>query len=458
MDEILKRMKEIVALAKAETRDFNEAETKEYEELRAKADAIEAAEKREADIAAREVAKRDAAGIAAAEERSKKIQDATTRTGLNVAEFRSPKSESRIEVPFASTRSFTETVNGKAPHERAYDFGIRMFAGLGNEYAIRRCQERGIEYRGQIEGVNSLGGFLVPSQTDPDMIKLVLSYGVFGRYARRVAMASDSIHRNALGTEVDLYPVGEAQAGTGSQSTFDQTTLTAKDWMGLAAISKQVNDDSIISMADELAEQFARAKARRQDQAGFIGDGTSTYHGIRGVRTKLTSDGTAGIVTAASGTHTNWAGITLANFSGVIGKLPDFEGGLQPVWFTSKPFWSTVMEPLALAAGGNTVQNILNGTPMKMFLGYPVETTEVMPKTAASAEVVCLFGDLRRAADLGIRNADTFEASMDATIAGVSMFETNQIGIRYTTRFGINVHNVGDSTNAGPVVGLKTAS
>jgi HK97 family phage major capsid protein len=33
-------------------------------------------------------------------------------------------------------------------------------------------------------------------------------------------------------------------------------------------------------------------------------------------------------------------------------------------------------------------------------------------------------------------------------------FETDEIGIRGTERFDINVHDIGDTTNAGPIVAL----
>jgi hypothetical protein len=43
-----------------------------------------------------------------------------------------------------------------------------------------------------------------------------------------------------------------------------------------------VLEDAIISIADDLAEEIVYAFSLKEDQCGFIGDGTSTYGGIVG--------------------------------------------------------------------------------------------------------------------------------------------------------------------------------
>ena len=61
----------------------------------------------------------------------------------------------------------------------------------------------------------------------------------------------------------------------------------------------------------------------------------------------------------------------------------------------------------------------------------------------------CTFGD---------RRAETLSFSDQAYVNGESVFERDQIAVRVTSRFDINVHSIGDSSNAGPVVGLQTAA
>lgn len=93
-----------------------------------------------------------------------------------------------------------------------------------------------------------------------------------------------------------------------------------------------------------------------------------------------------------------------------------------------------------------------------MFRGYPVETVQVMPKSASAAGIVCLFGDLSLAADFGAGRGVTVKFSEDATVGSTNMFESDDVAVKGTERFDINVHDVGDSSNAGPIVGLLTAS
>jgi HK97 family phage major capsid protein len=253
------------------------------------------------------------------------------------------------------------------------------------------------------------------------------------------------------------YFVGEGEAGTESNPTYDQVNLVAKKVMALTTVTNELSEDSVLNMGDELAYEVALAFATKEDQCGFLGDLTSTYGNMYGVKPKLTTVGTAGLKTANSGTHTDWTQVTLAELNGVVALLPEYAETPNVAWYCSKAFFSGVMEVLLYAAGGNTLQNLQGGT-QRQFLGYPVELTATMPKTAASAEVVCMLGDLRLAADFGDRRQMSIAFSSDAVVGSVSVFETDETAMRATQRFDINVHDVGSASVAGPVVGLLTAS
>ena len=105
------------------------------------------------------------------------------------------------------------------------------------------------------------------------------------------------------------------------------------------------------------------------------------------------------------------------------------------------------MATLQTAAGGNTVVDLANGgTPR--FLGYPVELVQVMPTTTANSQVACLFGDLRLGSMLGDRRSLTLALSSDYK------FAEDQLAIRGTQRIDINIHDVGSTATAGPIVAL----
>ena len=65
--------------------------------------------------------------------------------------------------------------------------------------------------------------------------------------------------------------------------------------------------------------------------------------------------------------------------------------------------------------------------------------------------IVAVFGDLSQAASFGDRRQTTIQVSDSA----LNAFEQDEMAIRGTERFDINVHDTGSSTESGPIVGLK---
>ena len=447
MDELIKQMRAILDKAEAESRELTADEIKEFDALTAKCDELKAAEARRKKIADIETEQRKADDA--------KRETTATETAEKRERLNGTETKTKVEIPYQSVRNFEKRDGERPAHERAYRYGQFMRSLLNIPDAVRYCQEQGIQYRGHVEYDNSLGGFMVPEEFDPDLIRLREQYGVFRRNARVVNMGSDVKTRRKVTSFMTLTPVGEAEAGSESTTTKGKVELIARKWMGLTTISSELNEDSIVNLGDEAIRQFGEAQANTEDLAGFLGDGTSTYHGILGVKTKLNTIATAGKKNAAASTANNWANITLPNMQQLPSSLPEYPG-MQPKWYCSKPFFAQVMEVLALAAGGNTAEHIQNGVPQKRFLGYDVEITQVMPKTASGADIVCLFGDLRMAADLGDRRAAQIAYSTDATVGGRSVFETDEIALRYVTRFGINVHTVGDTSNVETFTALVT--
>lgn len=368
----------------------------------------------------------------------------------------------------ATARRFGRLKNFHGPNaeQRAFRFGMLCLAARGRPAAIEWCGKNGIPLiqSAHSEGVNVAGGVTVPEEFDNDMIDLKEQYGVARQYARTVPMTSDTMRRLRRTGGLTAYAVGEAGAGTESTKSWDQITLTAKDWMVLATYSQDLNEDSAISIGDDLAGEIAYAFANKEDECLFNGDGTSTYHGIVGIAPKFlglsaTRANIAGLVVGAGNLFSE---LTLANFEDVVGKLPTYGDTPNTKWFVHKLVWST-MAKLMRAAGGNTAADLQSGLGPQ-FLGYDVVFTQVMPKVDANDQVAALLGDLRLAADFGDRRQNTVSFSDTATVGSVSMFETNQLAIRGTERFDINVHDIGNASGtaasrvAGPVVGLLMAA
>jgi HK97 family phage major capsid protein len=133
------------------------------------------------------------------------------------------------------------------------------------------------------EGVNSAGGFLVPDEFETELISLREQFGVFRREARVRPMQSDTLRVPRRSATLSANFVGEATAGTESTQTFEQVLLVAKKAMVLTTVSNELNEDAFVNLADDVAGEIAYAFAKKEDECGFTGDGSSTFGGIQGV-------------------------------------------------------------------------------------------------------------------------------------------------------------------------------
>jgi HK97 family phage major capsid protein len=109
------------------------------------------------------------------------------------------------------------------------------------------------------------------------------------------------------------------------------------------------------------------------------------------------------------------------------------------------------MARLQLAAGGNNYVDLGNG-PVLQFLGYPVQYTQVLPSTASASAKVCYLGDLAMGSTLGLRRGMSVIADSSRY---VEFLQTAYIS---STRWDYNVHERGDSSDAGPIVGVQAAA
>ncbi|GMR20203.1 MAG: hypothetical protein BMS9Abin36_0798 [Gammaproteobacteria bacterium] len=339
----------------------------------------------------------------------------------------------------------------KGPNAKqdAYRSGQWLLAHLhGDEKAIRWCTDNGLPVAAAGGAINTKGGFLVPDEISTAIISLQEEYGVFRRECRVLPMSSDTLTIPRRDGGLTAYFVGENVEGTESDQSWGNVELNAKKLMVLTRMSSELNDDAIISMADDLTDQIAYAFANKEDDCAFNGDGTSTYGGITGIRTAII-DGThtAGAVDAATGIDT-FAEVTATDLSNVMAALPQYALP-NAKWFVSQAGYSLVFERLMQAAGGNSLI-ILGGKAQMSYLGYPIVVSQSMPTSTGDLSNVSmlLFGDLRKAATMGARR------EVRVMVSAHRYMELDQIGVMGTERFDVVTHDLGDNTTAGPIVSL----
>ena len=344
--------------------------------------------------------------------------------------------------------------------DQAYTAGMWFKATIfGNAEAIDWCKNRGIAVtKAQGEGVDSAGGFLVPEELLANIIVLREKYGVFRRECQVIPMGSDTLNWPRRVGGLTAYFTGENQSATESQAQWDNVNLTAKKLAILTRMSNEIAEDAVVSIADWLVGEIAYGFAVKEDQTGFTGDGTSTYGGIRGVTNQLVNTGTFGLYQTSSATLTS---LVSKDFMGVMGLLPQYAiDGAK--WYMSQQMFYSAAGAVLAAAGGNKVEDLQAGIRRAagtsvdlenpLLLGFPVVISQALPTAAVSTgQVQFLFGNLNKAAALGERRGVTIRRSDHR------YFENDQIGLLGTERFDINVHDVGSSTVAGPMVGAKSA-
>ena len=353
-------------------------------------------------------------------------------------------------------RAFTKPVrfsdgSEMEPLEAAYRSGQWLRAAVGGVESARKwCAERGInvEQRVMTTESGSGGGYLVPDEMEQAVIDLRESYGLARRLARRRPMATDtkSIPKRAGG--VTAYFVNEDNDGvTASDKAWGNVNLVAKTLAALSLISKNLEEDSIIDVVDDLAREMAYAFATKEDQCWLIGDGTSTYGGMQGLLTMFNATAYASRIEAASN-HDTFAEYDNADLSAVMGGVADFPG-INPSWLCSKTFAENVFGRLKRVAGA-----VDNGVDIRLRMGYggyEAYTSEVMPKdgTQAVTTVEALFGDFSMSSSFGDRRGIMVEVLRERYA------EKLQVGVLAHERFHIVNHDLGSTTVKGPVAALK---
>lgn len=431
---IAKNMEDLLAKASAENRDLNDDETKSFEDLEKDAEAVTESLKTLDEKIARE--KRLEAARAA------------SATPVNV-----PGNQLRATVP-AQARyrsSKLKAFKGETAQEDAYASGMFLRATMfGDSKAAEWCRDNGIGVtKAHNEGSNTAGGFLVPTQFETAIIDLRETYGTFRSLLPVVPMSSDSLTVPRRTGGLTAYFTPEATQFTESEKTWGQVQLVAKKFGVMTRMSKELSEDAVISIADDLASEIAYAFARKEDDCGWNGDGTSTYGGIVGVKTKFVSGlgSFVGAVDGAAG-HDTFVEIDAADLNNVIAKLPKYA---EPTakWYCSQQAWALVFQRLLAASGGNSMMD-LAGKPTRAYLGYPIVIDQTLPTTTGDLSDVPMlyFGDLSMAARMGDRRG----VSMQTLVERYA--EYGQIGILADERFDIAVHDIGDATNAGPLIAL----
>jgi len=352
----------------------------------------------------------------------------------------------RVEIPrsYGKLVAFQKTAQGQM---QAYRSGMWLRATIYGDVSSQEwCRRNGVGVRSALSGgVNTSGGALVPEEFERAIIDLREEYGLFRRVCRVMPMGSDTrnVPRRVGGVTATF--VGEGQTGSQSDASWDNVQLVAKKLMVLTRMSSEVSEDAIIDLADTMAQEIAYAFAIKEDTVGFTGTGIAADGGIVGILVKALQAGFTKSKVAAASTHDTLAEINSSDLLKLMSAIPQFAKS-GSAWYCSPTAQALVFDAIKIAGGGNSVDNLQQAT-RPTFLGYPIEVSPVFPDDSATtynALPMIAFGNLRQAATMGDRRG------IRVALSNEQYWEQDQIGIKGTERFDININDLGSTTVKSP--------
>lgn len=254
------------------------------------------------------------------------------------------------------------------------------------------------------EGNDTDGGNLVPDEFRMTLIEHLLQTKSFRSFATIIPMSGKYLEMPKLTSDVKVYWGTENKAIATTTADFGNLTLTPFRLNAIIYSSRELFDDSAISIFEVLRRRFTARVADEEIKVFLTGNGTTQPKGI--------SQETLRSVSAASA-------LTPDHITKAYYKLP--EG------YRSSATWvinSRVMEALENSKdnNGQYLYPSLQGE-VKTLKGRPILVTDYQPSSTI------LFGDLSY-----YYIGDRQQVTMDVTTEAGNTWEKYQVGLRLIER------------------------
>jgi len=277
-------------------------------------------------------------------------------------------------------------------------------------------------------------GYTIDSELSAEIRHLMTEYGVARREMETVQLSKGSYKANDLVTDVTVYWVDEGAVVNSTQAVLGQETLTLKKLGAIVTMTSELLEDTEIDLVSFMASRVAEGFALAEDQAFFIGDGTSTYGDF------------TGLLEATDVNEVTMAGTTFASLD--ADDLLDMQDATPAGAMANAKYYynrtiKSVIRKLK-ATDGTYIYQAPSQTGPATVWGSPEVLVEAMPAigdTAVDTSFV-LFGDLRKACIFGYKGAikvkrfDAGEVRNVADSADINLLTTDREAIRWTQRIG----------------------
>ena len=278
----------------------------------------------------------------------------------------------------------------------------------------------------------------LPTIYVPQIVELVYKYGQFRQFATVFPLGAGTVNLPQLKAGEDAFTflgagtAGMSQAIGEKKVAAQNITFTANKCGGIIRIPSEIEEDTFIPLGQFLARYVSRRFANLEDLTGFLGDGTATYAGIKGVGPYVAGIAQTPQLTQLANGKTKPTDSGIADFRAMRAQVN--AAVLQSG--TAAYYLNPTME--ALLVTFNTLNNPYiyvrqNGAQPATLDGFPIHWVGVMQPystKAAAATYLAFFGDLSYWY-LGERGAPRVETSREV------YFATDEIGMRALERIDV---------------------
>lgn len=261
---------------------------------------------------------------------------------------------------------------GRASDEYKQNFWNAMRLN-GNPYEIKNALQ---------VGSDSEGGYLVPDEFERTLVMALEEENIFRKLAKVIKTSSGDRKIPIVTSHGSANWLDEEELLTESDEGFGQTSLGAYKLGTFIKVSDELLNDSVFDIESYISTEFARRIGHKEEEAFFVGDGSSKPTGIfaanggadvgvtSSAATSLTADELIDLFYSLKSPYRKNS-VWVMNDSTVkaIRKLKDSQG--QYLWQPS----------------------LTAGTP-DMILNRPVYTSAYVPELKGGAKSIA-FGDFK---------------------------------------------------------------
>lgn len=301
----------------------------------------------------------------------------------------------------------------------------------GREYALAEKYFHGGVTRAFEVLTDTAGGFIVPEEWDSAIIPtLKARSAVFGMGPNIITMRRDTMHLPAFDAKKTFVWSAENTAPTEGTPTTREIILTPKKVIGTAAVSTEWLEDADESANTDFRNELLGEMAEFIDLS-FLEDQSGGPTALRNI-SGISTDG-------AAGDFVDGGTLTYDDMVRFENSLMSNDVRPPYAWIYHPRTLSEVAKIKSTDGVPLFVPNV-NGTTATTPLGYPVFTSSQIPtnQVKGGSGAVMSYLLLVKPSDvvIGQRRGVTLDVSEHA------QFEKDQIMIRMTARFDINVRHV----------------